>query len=548
MQPENFAIVRPDTLYLTVEEKAFDVMHAGEKKYEFREPGWWIESRLFNAQFRYVKFTLGYAAVDVSPAFVTRMLGWRRCFHVHAGPYSNGLVVTGTERIVIKLGPVVWRINIPPYPEGPVVVVEDARRVHHHSGGKAAWATGDFSTWDSQDWGWGDGDPLNGRYDEPKRSKKPAKESTTGKRDQQAAERTFTPIRRAERDPAFKPTGTHAPKTPAAAAAKAADDKKKREASTRPAAIVAKAVISGAMNGMESDETTASSSDSLKKRHVSPAPSLIAQRRQRITYSQISHLMPPPVRQLTPQKLAFLAQPVQQQQEQQAFYRKPPPPSLATGFRPLSPASFGASFGASYGASYDGMMAQAEALRGAALMMKDKISQPPPRGGIVTDDESSLSDVQTMARRVTDDNSIMAEQARTDTAKARADAAKARADTAKARADKADAAKARADMAKARGRARSVTDDDVSLSDGPAIIMAEQAKARANKARSVTDDDVSEADMAKARADKVRRAGRTYESTINFVMLLGSAAGVSFLIGAFVTAFLFFVAGLSPRS
>lgn len=222
---------------------------------------------------------------------------------------------------------------------------------------------------------------------------------------------------------------------------------------------------------------------------------------------------------MTPQKLAFLAQPVQQQQEQQAFYRKPPPPSLATGFRPLSPASFGASFGASYGASYDGMMAQAEALRGAALMMKDKISQPPPRGGIVTDDESSLSDVQTMARRVTDDNSIMAEQARTDTAKARADAAKARADTAKARADKADAAKARADMAKARGRARSVTDDDV-----------------------------SEADMAKARADKVRRAGRTYESTINFVMLLGSAAGVSFLIGAFVTAFLFFVAGLSPRS
>ena len=65
-------------LYLTLKKAPFEVMITGEKQYEIREKGSWINSRLFNPdgskrQYDVIKFTNGYG--KNRPYFIALYLG-----------------------------------------------------------------------------------------------------------------------------------------------------------------------------------------------------------------------------------------------------------------------------------------------------------------------------------------------------------------------------------------------------------------------------------------------------------------------------------------
>ncbi len=97
-------------LFLTLKKQQFQVTFSGEKKYEFRRPSKWIESRLIGKDYDYVKFTNGYGSDK--PFFVCELLGWTK-----ATPktlkFSNGLIVDVKHGYYqIDLGKVVESGNI----------------------------------------------------------------------------------------------------------------------------------------------------------------------------------------------------------------------------------------------------------------------------------------------------------------------------------------------------------------------------------------------------------------------------------------------------
>ena len=96
------------TLKLTLKKNWFDLMISGEKTSEFRVPGRWIESRLFDKnglprQYDYVEFTNGYGSDK--PRFRCLFEGFDLVTTVDQ-TYSNGTFVQGGPFYEIRLGQV----------------------------------------------------------------------------------------------------------------------------------------------------------------------------------------------------------------------------------------------------------------------------------------------------------------------------------------------------------------------------------------------------------------------------------------------------------
>lgn len=95
-------------LNLTLYKSAFEVMVTGEKRFEFRKPGKWINSRLFNKDgskkgYDLIKFTNGYG--NDKPYFVCKYLGFG--YEYGLFKYSNGLEIDVSNDFAIKCGEIV---------------------------------------------------------------------------------------------------------------------------------------------------------------------------------------------------------------------------------------------------------------------------------------------------------------------------------------------------------------------------------------------------------------------------------------------------------
>ena len=108
-----------ETLHLTLNRKAFEVMVTGEKSTEYRKFSKWIESRLIDKngnpkEYDNVKFVNGYGYDR--PYFLADYKGFEKELigFNHNKPYSNGLKVGIVEKgdFKIFLGSVFFRGNM----------------------------------------------------------------------------------------------------------------------------------------------------------------------------------------------------------------------------------------------------------------------------------------------------------------------------------------------------------------------------------------------------------------------------------------------------
>lgn len=98
------------TLHLTLKKPQFQVTLSREKQSEFRRPTLWIQSRLIDKSYDFVKFTNGYG--NDKPCFTCKFLGWRFATE-GTYIYSNGLVVSVDESYFeILLGEIVQVKNV----------------------------------------------------------------------------------------------------------------------------------------------------------------------------------------------------------------------------------------------------------------------------------------------------------------------------------------------------------------------------------------------------------------------------------------------------
>jgi hypothetical protein len=104
-------------LYLTLKKAPFEVMVTGEKNFEIREKGKWINSRLFwpngsNRHYDAVKFTNGYGLNR--PYFIAEYKSFRQLIRANA-TFSNGLqlkIINGDNFWVIDLGKILETGNL----------------------------------------------------------------------------------------------------------------------------------------------------------------------------------------------------------------------------------------------------------------------------------------------------------------------------------------------------------------------------------------------------------------------------------------------------
>lgn len=81
--------VHEKTLILTVHKKWFDLICSGEKKEEYRKASSWIESRLLNKEYDYVRFKNGYE--KNSPCVTVEYKGYaKNTLFGFEKTYSNG--------------------------------------------------------------------------------------------------------------------------------------------------------------------------------------------------------------------------------------------------------------------------------------------------------------------------------------------------------------------------------------------------------------------------------------------------------------------------
>lgn len=96
------------TLRLSLNINPFEVMVTGEKPKEYRKPGKWIKSRLFNKDgskkhYDFVEFTNGYGGHR--PRFRAEFVTFYYAQRAYKKVYSNGLkVAVVKDDIVIELG------------------------------------------------------------------------------------------------------------------------------------------------------------------------------------------------------------------------------------------------------------------------------------------------------------------------------------------------------------------------------------------------------------------------------------------------------------
>ncbi len=102
-------------LNLTLKKAPFDVMITGEKSYEIRAKGNWINSRLFKKDgtpkhYDAIKFTNGYG--KDKPYFITEYKGFKTCPHIDY-TFSNGLCVESYGELwYIELGKIIETGNL----------------------------------------------------------------------------------------------------------------------------------------------------------------------------------------------------------------------------------------------------------------------------------------------------------------------------------------------------------------------------------------------------------------------------------------------------
>lgn len=104
-------------LHLSLKKAPFDVMVTGEKNFEVREKGRWINSRLFesdggNKYYDFVKFTNGYG--KDRPYFIAKYKGYKELPNIHR-VFSNGFTLkigNGEYFWVINLGEIIERGNL----------------------------------------------------------------------------------------------------------------------------------------------------------------------------------------------------------------------------------------------------------------------------------------------------------------------------------------------------------------------------------------------------------------------------------------------------
>jgi len=100
-----------------LKEKPFNIMVTGEKGFEYRKPGKWIESRLMFKSgepkpYDFIVFTNGYG--HDKPRFKAKYLGFIKQEYINQRlNYSNGLeVLVNIGDYVIGVGEVVQRFNL----------------------------------------------------------------------------------------------------------------------------------------------------------------------------------------------------------------------------------------------------------------------------------------------------------------------------------------------------------------------------------------------------------------------------------------------------
>jgi hypothetical protein len=102
-------------LHLTLKRKPFEVMITGEKFFEIREKGKWINSRLFDENgnpkvYDLIKFVNGYG--KDKPYFVAEWNGFGTCCGMD-NTFSNGFHLEfNDERWIIYFGKIIEKGNL----------------------------------------------------------------------------------------------------------------------------------------------------------------------------------------------------------------------------------------------------------------------------------------------------------------------------------------------------------------------------------------------------------------------------------------------------
>jgi hypothetical protein len=98
-------------LDLVVHGEAYEVMETGEKNFEYRKPGDWIKSRLYDKKgnkrlYDYVRINHGYSANR--PFFIAVLHGWYVETITHTKNYSTGFqVIVEPNDICLMIGNIV---------------------------------------------------------------------------------------------------------------------------------------------------------------------------------------------------------------------------------------------------------------------------------------------------------------------------------------------------------------------------------------------------------------------------------------------------------
>ena len=96
------------TLKLNVKHKWFEVMVTGEKKFEYRSPSQWLQSRLKNPNYDFVEIRSGYG--KTRPVFIAKceLIYHSESHHPVTMNFSNNLkVVVNWGDVIIKLGEII---------------------------------------------------------------------------------------------------------------------------------------------------------------------------------------------------------------------------------------------------------------------------------------------------------------------------------------------------------------------------------------------------------------------------------------------------------
>ena len=104
-------MIKKRYLFLTLKKKQFEVTLSGEKKIEYRHFSDWIQSRLINKDYDFIKFVNGYG--NDKPFMILEYKGFTEIKQRETFSFSNGLIVNvKSGDYAINLGRIVEKGNI----------------------------------------------------------------------------------------------------------------------------------------------------------------------------------------------------------------------------------------------------------------------------------------------------------------------------------------------------------------------------------------------------------------------------------------------------